>query len=255
MQAALPLNKPVPVHSLGVAALLLTVIVVSPSKVPVVSNVKLGNPEHNQPAGEVFWANQALKLSMTESSLKETLLDKFPAERDITKQLKPENTSMDNQNMKVNTDESVNLETTDKETKNLNIEQARARFIQHALSWQGVSYLWGGNSRIGIDCSALVQRIYQSVGILLPRTSYEQFRVGVGVAKQNLLPGDLVFFSTGGYGASHVGIYLGGGDFLSATRRQVEIQSMDLPYWKSTYRGSRRVSDFTFSVPQSQLPS
>jgi lipoprotein Spr len=109
------------------------------------------------------------------------------------------------------------------------------------LSWQGISYKWGGRTKAGVDCSGLVQRVFRENGIQLPRSSYEQFRVGVGIPKAKLETCDLVFFNTNGSGASHVGIYLGNGQFISATKNCVEIQSLDEPYWAKTYRGSRRV--------------
>ncbi|WP_206810163.1 C40 family peptidase [Paradesulfitobacterium ferrireducens] len=118
---------------------------------------------------------------------------------------------------------------------------SRQELIEYARTWIGVPYLWGGESRTGIDCSALVQTVYVNYGITLPRTAKEQFREGEGVALTNLLPGDLVFFSTNGPGASHVGIYLGDGEFVSATRRQVEIQNLSQAYWRKAYRGSRRI--------------
>jgi cell wall-associated NlpC family hydrolase len=65
--------------------------------------------------------------------------------------------------------------------------------------------------------------------------------MGVGIPKAHLQPGDLVFFNTNGAGASHVGIFLGNGQFISATKNCVEIQDLDQPYWAKTYRGSRRV--------------
>jgi len=120
-------------------------------------------------------------------------------------------------------------------------EDQTAKLLAAARGWLGVPYAWGGETRRGIDCSALVQIVYRTVGIDLPRSSYEQFRMGVGIPQNSLKPGDLVFFSTNGPGASHVGIYLGDGQFISATRRQVEIQSMTLAYWQNAYRGSRRI--------------
>ena len=116
-----------------------------------------------------------------------------------------------------------------------------ANLLAAARSWLGVPYAWGGETRTGVDCSALVQIVYRTIGIDLPRSSYEQFRVGVGIPQNQLQSGDLVFFSTNGPGASHVGIYLGDGLFISATRRQVEIQSLTLAYWQNAYRGSRRI--------------
>lgn len=121
------------------------------------------------------------------------------------------------------------------------IVNLKARIIASVLSWQGISYKWGGRTRAGVDCSGLVQRVFMENGVQLPRTSYEQFRMGVGIPKGNLEPGDLVFFNTNGAGASHVGLFLGNGQFISATKNCVEIQSLDQPYWAKTYRGSRRV--------------
>lgn len=121
------------------------------------------------------------------------------------------------------------------------LPELKAKVISSVLTWQGISYKWGGRTKAGVDCSGLVQRVFAEAGIYLPRTSYEQFREGVGVPKAKLESGDLVFFSTSGAGASHVGIYLGDGQFISATRHCVEIQSLDAPYWAKSYRGSRRV--------------
>lgn len=120
-------------------------------------------------------------------------------------------------------------------------ETLREKVVQFALTWEGTPYLWGGNTRSGVDCSGFVQSVYAHIGIKLPRTSYEQFRQGVGISRHNLAPGDLVFFSTNGPGASHVGIYLGNDQFISATRRQVEIQYLSDSYWQKAYRGCRRI--------------
>ena len=117
----------------------------------------------------------------------------------------------------------------------------RNEIVSSVLTWEGIKYKWGGQSRAGVDCSGLVQLVYGESGLKLPRTSYEQFRVGVGIPRSKLEPGDLVFFNTNGAGASHVGIYLGDGQFISETKNCVEIQSLDQPYWNKTYRGSRRV--------------
>ena len=119
--------------------------------------------------------------------------------------------------------------------------ELRSKIIESALSWAGTPYLYGGESRAGVDCSALVQMVYQKYGVTLPRSSRDQYRQGVGIAQNELLPGDLVFFSTNGPGASHVGIYLGDNRFISATKRKVEIQALDDKYWTNTYHGSRRV--------------
>lgn len=118
---------------------------------------------------------------------------------------------------------------------------APERIINSVKAWIGVPYFYGGTTVKGVDCSGLVQNVFKQNGIELPRTSQEQFRSGVGVPRSQLKPGDLVFFSTSGSGASHVGIYIGDENFVSATREQVEIQSLKQEYWNNTYRGSRRV--------------
>jgi len=125
--------------------------------------------------------------------------------------------------------------------KKQEIEMLREKIVSSVLSWQGIKYKWGGRTKAGVDCSGLVQRIYSEHGLQLPRTSYEQFREGVGIPKAKLEPGDLVFFNTDGSGVSHVGIYVGDGDFISATKDCVEVHSLNEQYWDKTYRGSRRV--------------
>jgi lipoprotein Spr len=115
------------------------------------------------------------------------------------------------------------------------------RIVDSTKAWIGVPYLYGGVTVDGVDCSGLVQNVFKQNGIELPRTSQDQFRSGMGVPRSQLKPADLVFFSTSGSGASHVGIYIGDENFVSATREQVEIQSLKQEYWNSTYRGSRRV--------------
>lgn len=107
----------------------------------------------------------------------------------------------------------------------------------------GSAYRWGGASpATGFDCSGLVQWVFQHFGIAMPRSSYEQYNVGVHVAYDELVPGDLVFFSTDGPGASHVGIYIGGGEFVSADTYAtgVHTNSLGSSYWLSHFIGAVR---------------
>ncbi|MGI5902227.1 MAG: C40 family peptidase [Desulfitobacteriia bacterium] len=120
-------------------------------------------------------------------------------------------------------------------------EDVRTKIVSSALTWQGVRYCWGGETKKGVDCSGLVQQVFAEHGIQLPRTSYDQFRKGVGIPKAKLEAGDLVFFNTNGSGASHVGIYIGEGNFISATKYGVRVESLEEPYWLKTYRGSKRI--------------
>jgi peptidoglycan endopeptidase LytE len=117
-----------------------------------------------------------------------------------------------------------------------------SQLVHDALQFLGVPYVWGGASPAGFDCSGLVQYVARLVGIDLPRTSQEQFTVGTPVAESDLQPGDLVFFDTYGY-ASHVGIYIGNGEFVDApeTGGTVSINSLNDGYWSSHYIGARDI--------------
>lgn len=121
------------------------------------------------------------------------------------------------------------------------IEAVTEQVLKTAHEWLGTPYRYGGTTRDGVDCSAFVKNVFKQNGIELPRNSQEQFRSGIGIPLAQLKPGDLVFFSTSGPGASHVGIYLGKNEFVSATRNRVEVQSLQDSYWNRSYRGSRRV--------------
>lgn len=113
--------------------------------------------------------------------------------------------------------------------------------LQIAKQFTGVPYLWGGMSVQGIDCSGLTYISYFSQGYQLPRDAQDQFKVGLPVAKENLIAGDLVFFSTIDPGPSHVGIYLGDGFFLNArTREGVTVTSFEDDFFATRYLGARR---------------
>ena len=112
--------------------------------------------------------------------------------------------------------------------------------VDHALSLRGIPYVFGGTSRSGFDCSGYTQYVFRGSGISLPRTAAEQFRVGSSVSRAQLQSGDLVFFTTYASGASHVGIYIGGGSFVSASNNGVSISSLDSGYYATRYLGGRR---------------
>ncbi|MEK4285668.1 C40 family peptidase [Ureibacillus sp. FSL K6-0165] len=117
-----------------------------------------------------------------------------------------------------------------------------------AKQYIGAPYKYGGtNIKTGIDCSGYTRYVFSQLGISLKRTSKEQYTQGTAVSKNELQPGDLVFFNTSGKGVSHVGIYLGDNQFISATTSGgVEIDSLNDPYyWGSRYIGARRVATFT----------
>ena len=115
--------------------------------------------------------------------------------------------------------------------------------IATAKEYIGVPYVWGGSSPSGFDCSGLVQYVFRQHGISLNRTAKQQYQHGSYVSRSSLQPGDLVFFqNTYTTGISHVGIYIGSGEFIHASSsRGVMISSLSNSYWTSHYYGARRV--------------
>jgi cell wall-associated NlpC family hydrolase len=119
-----------------------------------------------------------------------------------------------------------------------------ADVVQIASSWLGVPYVFGGCSRTGVDCSCLVMLVYRAVGVSLPRIASDQFNATTRLSREQLQPGDLVFFAnTYEPGISHVGIYIGGGLQINApTEGQVvSIAPVFTGYWGAHYAGAGRV--------------
>ncbi len=107
-----------------------------------------------------------------------------------------------------------------------------------AMHYLGVRYVWGGASPSGFDCSGLVMYVFAQIGVALPHSSYSQFGMGTPVSMSQLQPGDLVFFA----GASHVGIYIGGGQFVHAPHTGDVVKISSLTGWYSaTFAGGRRI--------------
>ncbi|KLU61924.1 peptidoglycan endopeptidase LytF precursor [Peptococcaceae bacterium CEB3] len=114
--------------------------------------------------------------------------------------------------------------------------------ISCAESYTGVPYLWGGTTPAGFDCSGYVQYVFHHFGIGLTRTSEEQYTEGIPVSKDDLKPGDIVFFSTYAPGPSHDGIYIGNDTMIDAESRGVLVTRLfGSPYWGPRYIGARRV--------------
>jgi cell wall-associated NlpC family hydrolase len=107
-----------------------------------------------------------------------------------------------------------------------------------AMRYLGVPYVWAGSTPRGFDCSGFVMYVFAQIGVSLPHSSYSQFGMGTPVSISQLQPGDLVFFS----GASHVGIYIGSGQFIHAphTGDVVKISSLS-GYYSSAFAGGRRI--------------
>ena len=123
---------------------------------------------------------------------------------------------------------------------------AGGKIVAEAMRHVGSPYVWGGTSPGGFDCSGFVlYNVRQATGKQLPRSTYDQVGSGVYVAKENLQPGDLVFFAnTYGAGVTHAGIYLGSGRFIHAENEGtgVVISSTNDGYYGTKYYSARRVS-------------
>lgn len=116
------------------------------------------------------------------------------------------------------------------------------KLIASALDYIGASYKYGGNHPASIDCSAFVKRVFSEVNIPLPRTSREQFELGVEVPLEQLAEGDLLFFKRKKR-IGHVGIYIGDNMFIHAAGKGkgVIISPIDSPYFKKTFVGAKRL--------------
>ncbi|HKU81794.1 MAG TPA: C40 family peptidase [Candidatus Tumulicola sp.] len=116
-----------------------------------------------------------------------------------------------------------------------------ALLARTALHFLGTPYVFGGTSSAGFDCSGFVQHVYAMAGIALPRTADAQYDVGrpaVGGPRV----GDLVFFETYTDGVSHVGVYLGKGEFVHASSSHgVMVSHLSDAYWRSRYVGAKRL--------------
>ncbi|WP_144635752.1 C40 family peptidase [Bordetella genomosp. 13] len=129
------------------------------------------------------------------------------------------------------------------------VPMLRDLVVRAGMDAIGTPYSWGGDDPDdGFDCSGLVLFVYREIaGVELPRTARAQRKTGRSVARNQLQPGDLVFFTTRGRrgGISHVGMYVGRGEFVHAPSRgeTVRVDRLDNSYWQRTYAGARRYLD------------
>lgn len=133
----------------------------------------------------------------------------------------------------------VTLQALDKAVYRKNVTNG---ILYTSKSLIGVPYVWGGTTPSGFDCSGFTKYVFGKQGITLPRMSGDQYRMGTPIAFDSLKPGDLVFFSFSNNGqVSHVGIYIGNGQFINASSSKgVIIQSFN-SYWKNVYVGAKRI--------------
>lgn len=136
--------------------------------------------------------------------------------------------------------------TKDKRTVNWHtgaISNGTAKAVtEEARKYIGIPYRFGGTDTQGFDCSGFIQYIFRKKGVSLPRAADEQYGLGKKVSMNSLQPGDLVFFSTYEKGVSHSGIYVGDGNFISATSsRGIAVADMTSGYWYERYIGAKRI--------------
>jgi cell wall-associated NlpC family hydrolase len=127
-----------------------------------------------------------------------------------------------------------------------NVSATASHLVVNAMGFLGVPYKFGGNSveSGGFDCSGFVRAVYEkSVGKVLPRRASEQAATTETIDRNELKPGDLVFFNTMKRAFSHVGIYVGDGKFIHAPRSgsSVRVEDMRSRYWQARFNGARRV--------------
>jgi hypothetical protein len=119
----------------------------------------------------------------------------------------------------------------------------RDELVKTTMRFIDTPYLWGGASPdTGFDCSGLTMTVYQLNGLNLPRNSQAQFDAGYSVHHDDLLKGDLVFFSDNKWGrVSHVGVYAGDGKFVHAPGKgkKIRVDSLSARYYKQRYVGAR----------------
>jgi hypothetical protein len=127
--------------------------------------------------------------------------------------------------------------------------------VTYAKQYIGVPYKWGGTTPSGFDCSGYLTYVFNEFGVELPRTSADQFNQGETISNEDLMPGDLVFFTTYKSGPSHSGIYLGDDEFIHSSSKGVEISNLNSSYYKNRYLGAKRfiqptaVKESTYEMP------
>ena len=120
----------------------------------------------------------------------------------------------------------------------------RQAVVESALALRGAAYRLGGAEPSGFDCSGLVRYVFGQHQVALPRTVAEQAREGRRVALDAIAAGDLLFFSIGDHGPTHVGIAVDGERFVHApgTGQVVRLEAFRTPYWRQHFSGAKRIA-------------
>jgi len=114
-----------------------------------------------------------------------------------------------------------------------------------ALALRGTPYRNGGADPAGFDCSGFTQYVFAQYGVALPRDVRDQFRAGKSVRPEDLAAGDILFFATTDPGPSHVGIAIGGDEFVHAPSSSgvVRVEHLSAAYWANRFLGARRIAN------------
>lgn len=140
------------------------------------------------------------------------------------------------------------------------VRESTSDLVLSAMKFLGVPYRRGGTSaETGFDCSGFTRHVFEnSLGRLLPRRSRDQALSAdlLTIARDDLKPGDLVFFNTMRNAFSHVGIYMGEGKFIHAPRTgsQVRVDDMRAAYWTQRFNGARRLPELAQAGSAWKLP-
>ncbi len=117
------------------------------------------------------------------------------------------------------------------------------RAVALARQQLGKMYKWGAQGPDRFDCSGLTYFVYGKLGVQMPRVSSRQAGMGREIPRTELRPGDMLYFNTQGSGVNHVGIYVGGSEFIHAPRKGMPVRkdSLNNGWWKQKFRGARRL--------------
>jgi cell wall-associated NlpC family hydrolase len=138
------------------------------------------------------------------------------------------------------------------------VRDTASDLVMQAMNFLGVPYRRGGNTADqGFDCSGFTRYVFEnSIGLVLPRRADEQAKSSglLNVKREELKPGDLVFFNTMRRAFSHVGIYVGEGKFIHAPRAggEVRVEDMRQAYWSKRFNGARRAD---LPTPDTSVPT
>jgi cell wall-associated NlpC family hydrolase len=134
------------------------------------------------------------------------------------------------------------------------VRDAASDLVLSAMNFLGVPYRRGGQAEDGFDCSGFTRHVFEmSLGLVLPRRAEQQAKDSAlsSVKRDELKPGDLVFFNTMKHAFSHVGIYVGDDRFIHSPRTggEVRIEDMRAAYWAKRYNGARRADTAALAEP------